>query len=161
MLVKTIEEIRRENLAALITWAGGVGKLAIVISKSQSQISQLLAGSPDTKSKTGKAKEMGSKVARHIEIKCEKERGWMDHEEDDQEIQMFKKLPPEIRSWILEKAKDSLAAVNQTEKPVDPPAKIEPEQKPKKQVSGKKIALGAPPFRHSTNHQFSVKRKTK
>jgi hypothetical protein len=73
--MKTIEEIRRENLAELIKWAGGVGKLGVVIGKSQSQVSQILKGSPDTKSKTGKPKEMGSKVAREIEEKCKKERG--------------------------------------------------------------------------------------
>lgn len=104
MFVKTIEEIRRENLASLVAWAGGVVKLGVVIGKSQSQISQILKGSPDTKSKTAKPKEMGSKVARHIEVKCKKERGWMDHEAADQEAQVFKQLPAEVRAWILKNA---------------------------------------------------------
>lgn len=111
MFVKTIEQIRRENFAALVSEAGGVTRFAEKMDKSQSQFSQIIHGSPD--SKTGKPKEIGSKLARAIESKFGKDIGWMDHEPEDHEVQEFKKLPPEVRSWIIRSAHIHPATANQ------------------------------------------------
>jgi hypothetical protein len=102
MNVKTIEEIRRANFSSLVAEAGGVSKFAEKMTKSQSQFSQIINKSPD--SKTGKPKEIGSKLAREIEQRLGKEIGWMDHEPEEQEFAVFKRLPPAVRSWIMENA---------------------------------------------------------
>jgi hypothetical protein len=102
MFVKTIEQIRRENFATLVEEAGGVTRFAEKMEKSQSQFSQIIHGAPD--SKTGKPKEIGSKLARAIESRFGKDIGWMDHEPEDQEYQAFKKLPAEVRAWIINHA---------------------------------------------------------
>lgn len=79
MHMKTIEEIRKENLARLIqsTTDGNITKFSTNIDKSHSQISQIINAST---TETGKPKGMGSNLAREIEKKLRLERGWMDHD---------------------------------------------------------------------------------
>lgn len=76
--MKTIDEIRRDNIAILVEEHGGVKSLAVKLEKSEAQVSQWLNGSKD--SKTGKQRGMNSDTSRSIEEKAGKERGWMDHE---------------------------------------------------------------------------------
>lgn len=78
-----IKEIRRENMRALAKVAGGVSYLATVLSKSQSQISQLIGKSP--------SKNIGDRIARQIEEIFKKPRGWMDvlHNHVDETITAF------------------------------------------------------------------------
>lgn len=76
MTMKTIDEIRRANLAALAAELGGVGALAKRASKSDSQISQWLNGSAN--SGTGKPRGMRSSSCREIETACGKQSGWME-----------------------------------------------------------------------------------
>lgn len=78
--MKTVEEIRRENLAILAEEYGGWAKLANHLSINSSQISQWWTAAPDSKS--GKPRDMSPMSARRIEEKCEKPRGWFDHEHD-------------------------------------------------------------------------------
>lgn len=100
--VKTIEEIRYENFLILVEEAGNVARFAERMKKSYGQFSQIKNKSPE--SKTGKPKEIGSKQAREMEVVFGREIGWMDHESLDQEAQAFKKLPAEVRAWILKNA---------------------------------------------------------
>jgi len=82
-LVKTVEEVRRERLQHLVQEAGGtVAALNRLTGKSarDSTYTQILNQSPG--SRTGKLKEMGSKMARELEAKMAKERGWMDTDPD-------------------------------------------------------------------------------
>jgi hypothetical protein len=102
MRVKTIEEIRYENFLVLVEEAGSVARFAKKMEKSYGLFSQIKNRSPE--SKTGKPKELGSKQAREIEAVFGREIGWMDHEQLDQEAQAFKKLPAEVRAWILKNA---------------------------------------------------------
>jgi hypothetical protein len=125
MFVKTIEQIRRENFASLVAEAGGVTRFAEKMEKSQSQFSQIMHGSPD--SKTGKPKEIGSKLAREIESRFGKDVGWMDHEPEDHEVQAFKKLPPEVRAWIIKNAHIPQPQANQ-------PKRFSPEQRQREQT---------------------------
>lgn len=78
-----IKEIRRENMRALAKVAGGVSYLANVLSKSQSQISQLIGKCP--------SKNIGDRIARQIEEIFNKPRGWMDvlHNHVDETITAF------------------------------------------------------------------------
>lgn len=74
----TIDEIRRMNLAALRDQFEGVKQLADVVGVSESQMSQWLNGSAD--SKTGRARGMRSDSARRIEKKTKKPDGWLDQQ---------------------------------------------------------------------------------
>ena len=76
LLMKTINEKRRERLTELIKSYGSSKKFAEHIDKSPSQVSQWLKGSKD--SKTGKQRGMSDDSARYIEEMCGKKRGWMD-----------------------------------------------------------------------------------
>lgn len=76
--MKVIEEIRLQNLKALVDEAGGITRFAELAGKQQAQISQLLNQSPD--SKTGKPKAVGSRQAREFEVAAGRPTGWMDHD---------------------------------------------------------------------------------
>lgn len=77
-MMKTAEQIRRENLARLAEECGGVGKLAVMLDRAPAQVSQWLNASRD--SKTGKPRAVSSASARYIEARCGKPKGWLDHE---------------------------------------------------------------------------------
>lgn len=72
----TNAEIRRNNLKILVDEVGGVGRLAELLGKSDSQVSQWMNASAH--SKTGKGRGMRPDSARLIEAKCGKPLGWMD-----------------------------------------------------------------------------------
>lgn len=78
--MKTISEIRVDNLDALIKEFGTQDKVAELGETSSVYLSQVRNQTPDVK--TGKPREMGNPIARKLEIGCNKERGWMDHEHD-------------------------------------------------------------------------------
>lgn len=73
---KTIDEIRRENLQALAESLGGPAVLARLLGRSDSQVSQWIKGSPD--SKTGKPRGLRPSSCRLIEAAAGKPRGWLD-----------------------------------------------------------------------------------
>jgi phage repressor protein C with HTH and peptisase S24 domain len=76
--MKTIDEIRRENLAFLIGEYGKLKTFADKIERSSSQVSQWLNGSKHSES--GKPRRFNSDSARYIEKMCGKPEGWMDQE---------------------------------------------------------------------------------
>lgn len=71
-----IDEIRRANLQILVTEVGGVSKLAKLIEKNQSQVSQWIRGLQN--SGTGRPRGMRAESCRYIERKCGKAEGWLD-----------------------------------------------------------------------------------
>lgn len=76
--VKTIEEIRHENLLAVLERFGTLQAFADKIGRAHSQISQLKNRSVSTSSK--KPRNLDTKIARLIEEKLELEPGWMDND---------------------------------------------------------------------------------
>jgi hypothetical protein len=74
--MKTVDDVRRENLSRIVLTAGGVGKVAEQISRSASQVSQWLNGSLN--SATGKPRGMSGASCRQIELAYNKQVGWMD-----------------------------------------------------------------------------------
>jgi len=68
--MKTIEEIRLENLKTLCAGFKSQRQFAIHLDKEPKQINQLLRSYA----------QIGSALAREIEEKCEKPRGWLDHD---------------------------------------------------------------------------------
>jgi hypothetical protein len=77
--MKTIGEIRLDNLLLLIERHGSLAKLnqEIGLARTDATLSQIKNRSPD--SKTGTPKAMGTPVARRIELKLKLEVGWMDN----------------------------------------------------------------------------------
>lgn len=67
-----VKSIRRENTRALAKSVGGIGRLALKLNKAQSQLSHLIGCSP--------IKNIGDKLAAHIESAFDKSSGWLDRE---------------------------------------------------------------------------------
>jgi hypothetical protein len=81
--MKTAEELRRENLEALIEQFGSLRALAEAAETNPAYISQVRNALKE--SSTGKPKEIGTALARRLERAAGKERGWMDHERSTEE----------------------------------------------------------------------------
>jgi len=79
--MKTIDEIRRENLATLVGEAGSITALAKTLDRDVAQVSQWLNGSIN--SGTGKPRGIRSSSCRFIEEQCGKPSGWMEVEHVD------------------------------------------------------------------------------
>lgn len=75
--MRTVEEIRLDNLNALVREFGSIAKLAKKAGTPPNYISQIRKRVP---SKTGNPRDVGSDLARKLEEGCSKERGWMDHD---------------------------------------------------------------------------------
>lgn len=91
--MKTIEQIRRENLALLAAEFGGATEAAKKIGVSDSQYSQWLNASIN--SGTGKPRGMRTASCRKIEEACGKPTGWMDVYHDPLEVPA---KPPLVRA---------------------------------------------------------------
>lgn len=76
--METVNEIRLRNLATLMAPFERDVAFADFVGVSAAQLSQWRNSSPH--SATGKPRVMSWESARHIETKCGKERGWMDHD---------------------------------------------------------------------------------
>lgn len=76
--MKTIAEIRHDNLLLLLQEIGTAEALANLVESSAVYISQLRNKALD--SKTKKPRQIGDPLARKLESRCGKEIGWMDHE---------------------------------------------------------------------------------
>lgn len=79
--MKTIEEIRIENLGKLRDGFGSVAAFAKVLDRSESQVSQWLNASIN--SGTGKPRGMRPTTARWIEGICQHPPGWLDTDHGD------------------------------------------------------------------------------
>lgn len=75
--MKTVDEIRLENLLLLIDEKGTQEAVAEAGGTSSVYLSQIKNRTPDKK--TGKLRQMGDDMARKLEEGCKKERGWMDN----------------------------------------------------------------------------------
>ncbi|AOZ05947.1 hypothetical protein [Cupriavidus malaysiensis] len=75
--MKTIDEIRHENLLLLIGKFGTVQALANAVGKSHAQISQLKTRA--VHSATGKPRTIGDDLARTFEQRCDLPLGWFDN----------------------------------------------------------------------------------
>lgn len=74
--MKPVEEIRRANLLDLIKEAGSAARLAVLTDVPAPYISQVSRAVQNSKGKG--ARVMGPDVARRMEAKMGKPRGWMD-----------------------------------------------------------------------------------
>lgn len=74
--VKTVGEIRRENIEVLVAEAGTLDAVAVAAESSAVYFSQLRKQAID--GKTGKPRKMGASIARRLEAAFKKPPGWMD-----------------------------------------------------------------------------------
>lgn len=91
--MKLIDDIRRDNMAALRDEHGGTAGLAKQLERSESQVSQWILGSAH--SETGKQRGMRPDSARYIERKCGKPVGWLDVEHVGFLSDIIEKQPPQ------------------------------------------------------------------
>jgi hypothetical protein len=73
-----IYKIRIENARTLMQKVGGISNFSDKIGKAQSQVSRMIGIKP--------SKNIGSKIAREIEIKFNKELGWLDQPHDGMQV---------------------------------------------------------------------------
>jgi hypothetical protein len=74
--MKTVGEIRLENLEALVREFGTLDAVATRAESTSVYLSQLRNGTIDQK--TGRGRQMGNAIARRLEKACNKPSGWMD-----------------------------------------------------------------------------------
>lgn len=102
--MKTVSEIRLENLTLLLSELGSLRALADKANTSASYLSQIKNGLRDSKS--GTPKSVGSSLARQLEEGCGKPRGWMDEdhslraEETVSEYKVQREISPRMRAFI-------------------------------------------------------------
>lgn len=76
--MRTVAEIRRANLEALVIERGSLDAVATLAETSQIYLSQIRHQTID--GKTGKPRKMGGIIARRLEKGSSKPDGWMDHD---------------------------------------------------------------------------------
>lgn len=76
--METIDEIRLRNLETLIVECGSQAAFAERVEVAASQVSQWRTRAPHAS--TGRPRVMSTDMARQIERKLGRERGWMDHD---------------------------------------------------------------------------------
>lgn len=94
--VKTCDELRLENLQALIKEAGGEDSLADRYGCTAPYIKQMARGYRDSKS--GSPKGIGDAAARMLETVMGKERGWMDHDHKTQALRVAEPIAEYLAS---------------------------------------------------------------
>jgi hypothetical protein len=110
--MKTVDEIRRENLRILAREYGSVKSLAEKLERTEGQVSGWATGAKD--SKTKKRRGINNDSARDIEEKAEKETGWLDNdhsrrprlpEHHAQLLAIFDQLCKEQQGALMERAR--------------------------------------------------------
>lgn len=81
--MKSVQEIRRENLMFLIEQYGSIAQLNITLGRKRTDGTLSQIKNAAVNSQTNKARNMGAGVAREIERKLNLEMGWMDVEHDE------------------------------------------------------------------------------
>lgn len=114
--METIDEIRLRNLESLIAECGSQIAFAERVEVAASQVSQWRTRAPHAS--TGRPRVMSTDMAREIERKLGRERGWMDHDhtvvlprgltpEQRAHLDAIAKMPPSVRRAFLA-ARDAL-----------------------------------------------------
>lgn len=108
--MKTIADIRHENLVALIKELGTSEAVADASQTNPVYISQLLNRAPD--SKTGKPRQIGDPLARKLEAGCGKPEGWMDNVHSyPSQVQVVMAVMEHMTPWQLEQTVKVVAAL--------------------------------------------------
>jgi uncharacterized protein YaeQ len=110
--VKTISEIRHENLLTLIDEMGSAEALAEAAGTSSVYLSQVKNRSPD--SKTGKPRQIGDPMARRLESACKKPEGWMDNVHSwSAQVQTVMAVMENMTPWQLDQTVKIVAALSE------------------------------------------------
>lgn len=133
--MKTIDEIRHENLLIAISRAGSIRKLEEKAEIGQGYLSQIKGRHQNTKS--GKPRAVGDEAARKIELAIGEGIGWMDtdhglddgppeNEDERQLMHFFRKMAEDDKGTIIALANRLYAATK------DGPSSADPFKKKKK-----------------------------
>ncbi len=99
--MKLIDDLRRENIAALQKELGSAKALAELLERDESQLSQWKVGSKN--SGTGKPRGMRPETARYIEERTGKQPGWLDQNHGAADtgvvVQFIGGLTAPLRAW--------------------------------------------------------------
>ena len=110
--VKTISEIRLENLLTLIDEMGSAEALAEAAGTSAVYLSQVKNKSPD--SKTGKPRQIGDPMARRLEAAGKKPEGWMDNVHSwPAQVQTVMAAMEHMTPWQLDQTVKIVAALSE------------------------------------------------
>lgn len=146
--MKTIDEIRRDNLTVLITEAGGELALSERYGCTEANIKTMARAYKDSKS--GTPKGIGTAAARKLESVMGKERGWLDHEHVDKTDSTANLPAHEIRTnddyassviplptetWITELVTTARAISDEGRRELIGMAKLLSSQKPRVQAN--------------------------
>ena len=112
--MKTIAEIRLDNLTLLIEEFGSQDEIARRAGTSPVYISQLINRTPDFK--TGKPRQVGDPMARRVEAGCEKEVGWLDNRHPvltyrQQRVAHVMQVMEEMEDWQVDQATKSIDTI--------------------------------------------------
>lgn len=152
--MKTVEEVRRERLAELRKEVGSLVAMneRLGLTSRDSTLSQLANGAKN--SKTGKPKEMGSRLARELETAFKKPVGWMDTDPALSDGMAFapevaavatdmESLSPQARKWVLDVVRDTIRSAREvfpTESGVEPKEAEEPSHREPTSAIGRRAA---------------------
>jgi len=89
-MLMTVDAIRRQNLETLVRELGSLESVAAAGDTSAVYLSQIRHGAID--SKTGRARQMGTAMARRLEVGTGRPKGWMDQHHPE-----VGERPPEYR----------------------------------------------------------------
>jgi len=104
--MRTIAQIRLDNLRLLVQEFGSQDAVAVRGNTSPVYISQVINQTPD--SKTKKPRQIGDPLARKLEAGCDKELGWMDNHHYDRgreyRIEHAIAAMEQMRDWQFDQA---------------------------------------------------------
>ena len=110
--VKTIADIRHDNLLELIEEFGSAEALAEAADTSPVYLSQLRNKAPD--SKTGKPRQIGDPLARKLEAAACKPVGWMDNVHHwPAQVQTVLSVMEHMTPWQLDQIVKIVAALSE------------------------------------------------
>lgn len=110
--VKTIADIRHDNLLELIEEFGSAEALAEAADTSPVYLSQLRNKAPD--SKTGKPRQIGDPLARKLEGAAGKPEGWMDNVHRwPAQVQTGLSVMEHMTPWQLDQTVKIVAALSE------------------------------------------------
>lgn len=123
--MKTIDQIRLDNLELLISELGSADAVAEMANTSPVYLSQIRNRTPD--SKTKKPREMGGPLARKLEECCGKEIGWMDNHHHattyrQQQFEQTLRVMEDMPAWQLDQAIKIIEAIAAPPAPEQDPA---------------------------------------
>lgn len=92
ILMNTISEIRLSNARSLAAEYNNLAEFSRIIDREPTQVSRFMGANP--------TKNIGDRIARHIETSCRKPKGWLDTDHSSEETQQMNEK--EVKNNLVE-----------------------------------------------------------